>query len=284
MGWWRRGRGLLFFKHLLYTWPFPLRLFHLTLHQISAENTIIAPSAFFFFFFFLGLHLRHMEVPRLEAELELHLPAYATATATQASSHLCDLHSSSWQSWIPNPLSEARGRTHIFMDTSQVPNPLSHSGISIFLLFLDTEIWGSEKLTISPYHTVHKWQGQREFQSPLALFPLTLRWGSHPQRQKQIKFMFPLNCHAWRAKQNKLTFLFYLFIYFLKIFRATSSAHGSSQAGGWIGDVPASLRHSHSNTGSFNPLSEARDPTHVLLILVGFLTHRATTGTPEQTY
>ena len=32
-------------------------------------------------FVFLGLHLRHMEVPRLEVYLELLLPAYATATA-----------------------------------------------------------------------------------------------------------------------------------------------------------------------------------------------------------
>ena len=33
---------------------------------------------------------------------------------------LCDLHYSSQQHWILNPLSEARDRTHILMDTSQV--------------------------------------------------------------------------------------------------------------------------------------------------------------------
>ena len=41
-------------------------------------------SFFFFFFFFLiflGLHLWHMEVPRLRVESELELPAYTTATA-----------------------------------------------------------------------------------------------------------------------------------------------------------------------------------------------------------
>ena len=32
-------------------------------------------------FFFLGLHLQHMEVPRLGIQSELLLPAYATATA-----------------------------------------------------------------------------------------------------------------------------------------------------------------------------------------------------------
>ena len=33
------------------------------------------------FFFFLGLHLHHIEVPRLGVELELQLLAYTTATA-----------------------------------------------------------------------------------------------------------------------------------------------------------------------------------------------------------
>ena len=37
---------------------------------------------YIFGFWFLGLHLWHMEVPRLGAELELQLPAYTTATAT----------------------------------------------------------------------------------------------------------------------------------------------------------------------------------------------------------
>ena len=38
---------------------------------------------FFFpsFFLFLGLHLQHMEIPRLGVESELHLLAYTTVTA-----------------------------------------------------------------------------------------------------------------------------------------------------------------------------------------------------------
>ena len=44
--------------------------------------------------------------------------AYATATATQNLSHICDLHHSSQQRWILNPLSRARGQTLIFMDIS----------------------------------------------------------------------------------------------------------------------------------------------------------------------
>ena len=69
---------------------------------------------------FLGLHLQHMEVPRLGVTLELSLPAYATATATPDPSHSCKLHHCLWQRWILNPLSEARDRTHVLMDTGWV--------------------------------------------------------------------------------------------------------------------------------------------------------------------
>ena len=75
-------------------------------------------SAFFFFFVFLGLHLQHMEVPRLGVKSELQSPAYTTAMLDM--SHTCDLHHSSWQRRIFNPLSRARDRTCVFMDTSQV--------------------------------------------------------------------------------------------------------------------------------------------------------------------
>ena len=61
-----------------------------------------------------------MEVLKLGVKLELQLPAYTTATAMQAQSHVCDLHHSSWQRWILNPLSEAGDQTHVFMDPSRV--------------------------------------------------------------------------------------------------------------------------------------------------------------------
>ena len=72
----------------------------------------LAPSSkcqhFIFIFCFLGLHLQHVEVPRLGVESELQLLAYATATATQDLSLYCDLHHSSWHCLILNPLTEAR--------------------------------------------------------------------------------------------------------------------------------------------------------------------------------
>ena len=49
-----------------------------------------------------------MEVPRLGVRLELQLPAYNTATGTKDPSRICDLHNSSQQLWILNPLIKAR--------------------------------------------------------------------------------------------------------------------------------------------------------------------------------
>ena len=61
-----------------------------------------------------------MEVPSLGAESQLQLPAYTTATATPDLGCICDLHHSSRQCWILNPLSEARDRTGILMDTKRI--------------------------------------------------------------------------------------------------------------------------------------------------------------------
>ena len=65
-----------------------------------------------------------MEVSRLGVKLELQLPA--TATAAWDPSHICNLHHSSWQHGILNPMNKARDRTCILMDTNQVLNLLSH--------------------------------------------------------------------------------------------------------------------------------------------------------------
>ena len=61
-----------------------------------------------------------MEVPRLGVKLEPQLPAYTTATAMPDPSHVCDLHHSSQQHGIPNPLSEARDQTHNLIVASQI--------------------------------------------------------------------------------------------------------------------------------------------------------------------
>ena len=68
--------------------------------------------------FFLGLHPQHTEVPRLGVKQELQLPVYTTAM--QDPNRICDLHHSSQQCQIPDPLSEARDGTSILMDTSRI--------------------------------------------------------------------------------------------------------------------------------------------------------------------
>ena len=63
--------------------------------SMDKENMVyIYTTDFFGFvcFCFLGLHLQHVEVPRLVVELELQL--LACATATQDLSHFCNLHHS----------------------------------------------------------------------------------------------------------------------------------------------------------------------------------------------
>ena len=72
------------------------------------------------FIVFLGPNPQHREVPRLGVESELQLPACTTATATLDPSWVCDLHPSSQQRQILNPLSEARDGTLVLMDSSRV--------------------------------------------------------------------------------------------------------------------------------------------------------------------
>ena len=80
-------------------------------------------SFFFFFFFFfcsLGPHWRHMEVPRLGVQLEQWLLSYTRATATRDWNRIFNLHQSSWQCQILNPLSEAKDWTLNLMVTDQI--------------------------------------------------------------------------------------------------------------------------------------------------------------------
>ena len=44
----------------------------------------------------------------------------ATATARPDPSCVCNLHHSSWQCWILNPLSKARDLTYVLMDANQI--------------------------------------------------------------------------------------------------------------------------------------------------------------------
>ena len=85
----------------------------------SGHTHIQKKWKFFFFSFFLFRAIPEAyEVPRLGVKSELQLPVYTTATPNL--SCIRDLHHSSQQCQILNPLSEARDGNHILMDTSQV--------------------------------------------------------------------------------------------------------------------------------------------------------------------
>ena len=75
---------------------------------------------FFFFFLFRDAPLAYASAQASDRTGATALLVYARAIATLHPSHDCDLHRSTWQRWILDPLSEARDRTHILMDPSQV--------------------------------------------------------------------------------------------------------------------------------------------------------------------
>ena len=74
-----------------------------------------------FYMFFGGANPWHMEVARLRGKWELQ--PLACATAMWIPSCICDLHHSSQQRWILNPLSKARDRTCILTGASQICFP-----------------------------------------------------------------------------------------------------------------------------------------------------------------
>ena len=126
-----------------------------------------------------------MEAPRLGAELELQLPAYTTATRDL--SRICDLHHSSQQCLILNPLSEARDGTHNLRDTSWVLNPLNYNGNTSLLFFYGQQVRStgsplSGRISAAyPYHkskvtdeSLWKPQGPHKSWSQPAAFPLSL--------------------------------------------------------------------------------------------------------------
>ena len=98
-------------------------------------------TKFFFFLFFFLLFLG----PHLLAHGNSQARGWigAVATATRDPSGICDLHHSSRQGQILNPLSEARNRTCILMDTSLVHYLWAMTGTPWFAEVLNNGV-GSE--------------------------------------------------------------------------------------------------------------------------------------------
>ena len=67
--------------------------------------------------------------------------AYTRATATQDTSRICDLHHSSWQSRILNPMNEARDQTCNFTVPSQIRFRCATKGTLVKGIFFFEEYW-----------------------------------------------------------------------------------------------------------------------------------------------
>ena len=81
---------------------------------VASLNLSVPPSFFFFFLLFRAAPVAYGG-SQLGVESELHLTAYATDTAMQDPSHICDLHHSSQQRRIVNPLSARDGTLHLIV-------------------------------------------------------------------------------------------------------------------------------------------------------------------------
>ena len=77
------------------------------LSEARGWTCILMDTSWVLFFCFIKPHSWHMEVLRLGVKLQIRA-IYA------------GLHHSSWQHWIPNPMSKARDQTRIFMGTNQI--------------------------------------------------------------------------------------------------------------------------------------------------------------------
>ena len=88
---------------------------------------------------------------------------------------------------------------------------------------------------------------------------------------------------AQEVDSKSYTFvLLYCIVLFL--FRAVPTAYGGSQAMGLIRAVAIGLHHSSRQRQILNPLSEARDRTHHLMVPSWIRFHCATTGTPHVSF
>ena len=97
---------------------------------------------FFFFFFFLLFRAIRAAYGSSQARGQIGatgLLAYATAIATRDPSHIC--HHSSRQHRILNPLSWAKDRTLMFMDSSRFVNHWATKGTPLFVLSMSSPDW-----------------------------------------------------------------------------------------------------------------------------------------------
>ena len=162
----------------------------------------------------------------------------------QDPSHVCDLHHSSRQCQMLNPLSEARDWTQVLMDASQVLNLQSHRVFISLLLVLVLIFWGTY-VTAAPIYIPTKCT---EFHFPP--HPHHKKWGDI---SLWFWFEFPwwlvmlriFSCTCWPYVCLLLRNVFFDFFF---LFRAKPMVFGTSQVRGQL--WAAAAVHSHSTARS----------------------------------
>ena len=161
-----------------------------------------------------------MEDPRLGVKKELHL----SATDTWDPSCVCDLHHSSRQCWILNPLSKARDWIQVLMDTSWV-RYCSATTASLVLLF-------------NSYIITMTWLYLSLFNKSPNLWAFYISISFHSSRRillfKGVQTRW-LKCSGSVNRLRKQMLCAILFFFFPLFFRPRPAAYGSSQASGWTG-------------------------------------------------
>ena len=84
--------------------------------------------------------------------------------------------------------------------------------------------------------------------------------------KKSFSFLFSLNIYNFKNRIYYLCLLvLFFFFFFFFFFRATHTAYRGSQARGQIRGVAVGLHHSWQQRQIINPLSKARDRSHVFM-------------------
>ena len=98
-----------------------------------------------------------------------------------------------------------------------------------------------------------------------------------------IHFNEYLNMQKQNLGTIRIDGIYIYIIYYFGLFRTAPSAYGSFQTRGQTRAAAASLHHSSQQRRILNPLSEARDRTHVLMDPSQVHYCSATVGTPKNT-
>ena len=127
-------------------------------------------SLFFFFFAFQGCTCGIWRFPgwgQIGAVAASHSHSHSHSNVGSDPSRVCDLYHSSKQRWILNPLSEARDRTCVLMDASQILSAEPWWEFQPFFFFLIPRLWLlltvlDENYTLKYFNQEERFAGQEK--------------------------------------------------------------------------------------------------------------------------